>query len=221
MSQPIHGVNLLHQLPLLQQQALCFSKSAENYQQMSFQTKTGHSLHCTMCTLYSFFSFRPNALGLIVQPQVCHVIEHIFVPTHSVERNNEKIRFPWASNSKFVIFPQIFPCSNYKICPIIPPLAMVIRLFPRSNYRGFFTTGESYCTMYTLCNGKAPHCVLFIFNVFDFWVLRLWMFKVWNEDRSGHQWQGPSCSRRNSCPAQEHSAHPLDPTLSPPAAAMW
>ena len=111
-----------------------------------------------MCTLYSFFSFRPSAVGHIVQPRDCHIIEHIFVPTHSVERNNEKIRFPWASNSKFVIFPQIFPCSNYKICPIIPLLfpvsngdSPVATTFPRSNYRGFFTTGESYCPMYTLC----------------------------------------------------------------------
>ena len=75
---------------------------------------------CTMCTLYSFFSFRPSVLGHILQPEDCHIIEHIFVPTHSVERNIEKSRFPWASNSKFVIFPQIFPCSNYKLCPIIP-----------------------------------------------------------------------------------------------------
>ena len=52
------------------------------------------SHQCTMCTLYSFFSFRPNAVGHIVQPRDCHIIEHIFVPTHSVERNNEKIRFP-------------------------------------------------------------------------------------------------------------------------------
>ena len=117
-------------------------------------------LQCTMCTLYSFFSFRPSALGLIVQAQACHVIEHILVPTHSVERNIEKIRFPWASNSKFVIFPQIFPCSNYKICPIIPLLfpvsngdSPVATTFPRSNYRGFFTTGESFCPMYTLCSG--------------------------------------------------------------------
>ena len=42
---------------------------------------------------------------------------------------------------------------------------MVIPLFPRSNYRGFFTTGESYCTMYTLCSAvlrvkilKSPSC---------------------------------------------------------------
>ena len=116
--------------------------------------------HCTMCNLYSFFSFWPSALGHIVQPEDCHIIEHIFVPTRSVERNNEKIRFPWASNSKFVIFPQIFPCSNYKICPIIPLLfpgsngdSPVVTTFPCSNYRGFFTTGEPYCTMYTLCSG--------------------------------------------------------------------
>ena len=57
-----------------------------------------------------------------------------------------------------MIFPQIFPCSNYKICPIIPLLfpvsngdSPVATTFPRSNYRGFFTTGESYCPMCTLC----------------------------------------------------------------------
>ena len=53
------------------------------------------SLHCTMCTyIGQFFPFRPRAVGHIVQPRDCHIIEHIFVPTHSVERNNEKIRFP-------------------------------------------------------------------------------------------------------------------------------
>ena len=30
---------------------------------------------------------------------------------------------------------------------------MVIPTFPRSNYRGIFTTGESYCPLYTLYNG--------------------------------------------------------------------
>ena len=142
------------------------------------------SLHCTMCTLYSFFSFRPSAVGHIVQPRDCHIIEHIFVPTHSVERNNEKIRFPWASNSKFVIFPQIFPCSNYKICPIIPPLAMVIPLFPRSNYRGFFTTGESYCTMYTLCNGQIFGFSNGILNFGSQWPSFFfgWVFHIFHSD---------------------------------------
>ena len=38
---------------------------------------------------------------------------------------------------------------------------MVIPLFPRSNYRGFFTTGESYCPMYTLCSdaGILYYCI--------------------------------------------------------------
>ena len=115
-----------------------------------------------MCTLYSFFSPRPSAVGYIVQPHTCHIIEHIFVPTRSVEGNIEKIRFSWVSNSKFVIFPQIYPCSNYKIFPNVPLLfpvsngdSPVVTTFPRSNYRGFFTTGESYCTMYTLCSAKS------------------------------------------------------------------
>ena len=130
-----------------------------------------------------FFSFPPRAVGHIVQPRDCHIIEHIFVPTLSVERNNEKIRFPWASNSKFVIFPQIFPCSNYKICPIIPLLfpvsngdSPVATTFPRSNYRGFFTTGESYCPMYTLCTGKPmwwtthdKYWQYILFSILYFW----------------------------------------------------
>ena len=127
------------------------------------QADVGKPNQCTMCTLYSFFSFRPSAVGHIVQPRDCCIIEHIFVPTRSVERNFEKIRFPWVSNSKFVNFPQIFPCSNYKMCPIIPLLfpdsngdSPVATIFPCSNYGGFFTTGECYCTMYTLCNGVFP-----------------------------------------------------------------
>ena len=113
---------------------------------------------CTMCTLYSFLSSRPIEVRLILKSPKCCTIQHKFVPARSVERNIEKIRFPWASNSKFVIFSQIFPRSNYKICPIIPRLfpvsngdSPVSTTFPRSNCSGFFTTGESYCTMYTLC----------------------------------------------------------------------
>ena len=37
----------------------------------------------------------------------------MFVPAPSVEGKIEKIQFPCVSKSKFVIFPQIFPCSNY------------------------------------------------------------------------------------------------------------
>ena len=123
-------------------------------------------LQCTMCTLDSFFSYRPSAVRHILKSYYRHTIQHIFVPTRSVERNIEKIWFLWASNSKFVIFPQIFPCSNYKICPIIPLLfpgsngdSPVVTTFPSSNYRGFFTTGESYCPMYTLCTVRwsIPH----------------------------------------------------------------
>ena len=128
-----------------------------HFQMISFDGWVA-ALQCTMCTLYSFFSPRPSAVGYIVQPHTCHIIEHIFVPTRSVEGNIEKIRFSWVSNSKFVIFPQIYPCSNYKIFPNVPLLfpvsngdSPVVTTFPRSNYRGFLTTGESYCTMYTLC----------------------------------------------------------------------
>ena len=41
--------------------------------------------------IVQFFSPRPSAVGLIIQPQNCPIIEHIFVPTRSVEGNIEKI----------------------------------------------------------------------------------------------------------------------------------
>ena len=118
--------------------------------------------------IVQFFSSRPSEVRLILKSPKCCTIQHKFVPARSVERNIEKIRFPWASNSKFVIFSQIFPRSNYKICPIIPRLfpvsngdSPVSTTFPRSNYRGFFTTGESYCTMYTLCSVR----MMSVFNL--------------------------------------------------------
>ena len=43
----------------------------------------------------------------------CTYIQHIFAPACSVERKIEKNKFSWVSNSKFVIFPQIFPWSNF------------------------------------------------------------------------------------------------------------
>ena len=52
------------------------------------------ALHCTMCTLYSFFSSRPSEVRLILKSPKCCTIQHKFVPARSVERNIEKIRFP-------------------------------------------------------------------------------------------------------------------------------
>ena len=53
-------------------------------------TKTSSS-QCTMCTLYSFFSSRPSTVRHILKSYYRHTIQHIFVPTRSVERNIEKI----------------------------------------------------------------------------------------------------------------------------------
>ena len=78
------------------------------------------SLHCTMCSLDSFFSFRPNEVRHVVKFHGYIAIKHIFIPARSIERKIEKIGFLQFSNSKLVIFPQLFPCSNYKIFPNIP-----------------------------------------------------------------------------------------------------
>ena len=76
--------------------------------------------HCTMCTLGSFFSSRPSELRHIFKSQDCHTIQHIFVLTRSVWRKIEKIQFSRVSNSKFVIFPQIFPCSGHRAISYSP-----------------------------------------------------------------------------------------------------
>ena len=48
----------------------------------------GPAHHCTMCTLDSFFSFRPRAVGHIVQPRDRHIIEHIWKYTLEKSRTN-------------------------------------------------------------------------------------------------------------------------------------
>ena len=83
-------------------------------------------VQCTMCTLFSFFSPRPNEVRHILKFPCCHTIQHIFVPARSIEGKMEKNWFPWLSNSKFVIFPQIFPCSNYRILAFYAPIPVKI-----------------------------------------------------------------------------------------------
>ena len=46
---------------------------------------------CTMCTLFSFFSPRPNEVRHILKFPCCHTIQHIFVPARSIEGKMEKI----------------------------------------------------------------------------------------------------------------------------------
>ena len=70
---------------------------------------------CTMCTCGTKPSAGMNKLGHILKFVFCYTIQHIFVPFCSVRRNMGKFQFSWASNSKFVIFSQIFSCSNYSL----------------------------------------------------------------------------------------------------------
>ena len=129
-------------------------------------SKCDKTLHCTMCTLGSFFSSRPSELRHIFKSQDCYTIQHMFVLTRSVWRKIEKIQFSRVSNSKFVIFPQIFPRSCYrgiKYSPVATtgflrfmPRSLCkykgFRLFPCINYRGInyspvVTTGEYFIAL--------------------------------------------------------------------------
>ena len=130
-----------------------------------------------MCTLGSFFSSRPSELRHIFKSQDCYTIQHMFVLTRSVWRKIEKIQFSRVSNSKFVIFPQIFPRSCYrgiKYSPVATtgflrfmPRSLCkykgFRLFPCINYRGInyspvVTTGD-FCLQEN-ATAQCTHCAL-------------------------------------------------------------
>ena len=127
-------------------------------------------MHCTMRTLYSIFSSRPNKMGHDFTLPYCDIIQHIFVPTRSVARKTLLWTFSWASNSKFAIFLQLYPCNNYraiKYPPVsiecgmeYPPVSQTLliqgdNLSPCIIYRAFLNTGGSYCTMCTLCSAMS------------------------------------------------------------------
>ena len=46
----------------------------------------GWEVHCTMRTLYSILSSRPNKMGHDITLPYCDIIQHIFIPTRSVAR---------------------------------------------------------------------------------------------------------------------------------------
>ena len=85
-----------------------------------------HSLTLHNVYIVQFFSPRPNEVRHILKFPCCHTIQHIFFPARSIEGKMEKNWFPWLSNSKFVIFPQIFPCSNYRILAFYAPIPVKI-----------------------------------------------------------------------------------------------
>ena len=77
--------------------------------------------------IVQFFSPWQNEVRHILKFSCCHTIQHIFVPSSSIEgENGEKLIIPWLSNSKFVIFPKIFPCSNYRILAFYAPIPVKI-----------------------------------------------------------------------------------------------
>ena len=78
----------------------------------TLQEKKGMHCHqCTMCCLYSIFSSQPNEVGHDLTPHNCDIIQHILIPTRSVARKTLLWTFSWASNSKFEIFLELYPCS--------------------------------------------------------------------------------------------------------------
>ena len=85
------------------------------------------ALHCTMCTLGSIFSFRPNKLRHIWKVASWWIIQHMFVSTCSVGRKTWFMRKPWVPNSKSVI--------SLKICPCIHVFFLLYRIQGHFDYR--------------------------------------------------------------------------------------
>ena len=67
--------------------------------------------------IVQFFPPRPSAVGRIVQPHNYHIIEHIFVPTRSVEGNIEKNSFQWVSNSNLAKISKFSLLNNFETGP--------------------------------------------------------------------------------------------------------
>ena len=66
-----------------------------------------------MCTFWNICSVGLIKVGHILKFVICYTIQHIVVPFCSVRLGN--FNFRESQNSKFVIFPQLFPCIIYKI----------------------------------------------------------------------------------------------------------
>ena len=94
--------------------------------QLLFKQDIAWLHQCTMCCLYSFFSSQPNEVGHDLTPHNCDIIQHILIPTRSVARKTLLWTFSWASNSKFEIFLELYPCSNYRILAFFTPISVWI-----------------------------------------------------------------------------------------------
>ena len=94
-----------------------------------------------MCCLYSIFSSQPNEVGHDFTLHNCDIIQHIFSPTRSVARKTLLWTFLWPSNSKFVIFPELYPCINYRILAFYAPIPVQIHgnsIIPPYHIQGNF-----------------------------------------------------------------------------------
>ena len=97
-----------------------------------------------MCCLYSIFSSQPNEVGHDFTLHNCDIIQHIFSPTRSVARKTLLWTFLWPSNSKFVIFPELYPCINYRILAFYAPIPVQIHgnsIIPPYHIQGNFEYG--------------------------------------------------------------------------------
>ena len=122
-------------------------------------------MHTVLFVQYLFLATEQG--GNDITLPYCDIIQHILIPARSVARKTLLWAFLWASNSKFAILSELYPCNNYraiKYTPVsiefgieYPPVSHTLliqgdNLSPRIIYRAFLNTGGSYCTNSTLCS---------------------------------------------------------------------
>ena len=124
--------------------------------------KQKHQKNCERSPLHNvyileYLFLRAQQAGTYLKNFICYTIQHIFVPFCSVRRKMGKDQFSWVSNSKFVIFSQLFLCVIYKIWG-------KKRQNPANNFDytpvAILDTGESY---YRMCT----HIVHWLRGAFD------------------------------------------------------
>ena len=139
----------------------------KNYTKNCSELNSMSPLHNVLFVQYLFLATEQG--GNDITLPYCDIIQHILIPARSVARKTLLWAFLWASNSKFAILSELYPCNNYraiKYPPVsiefgieYPPVSHTLliqgdNLSPRIIYRAFLNTGGSYCTNSTLCIGS-------------------------------------------------------------------
>ena len=141
----------------------CLNRRLLNsYLSLSWVFSPYNSAQCVHCTVFfPFDRVRWDTLSNLVTV----VLLNIYLSQRARSKGTlRKLDFRESQTLNLWISLKYSPVVTTKCAPLFPLLfpdsngdSPVATIFPCSYYGGFFTTGEYYCTMYTLCSAAAPH----------------------------------------------------------------